>query len=148
LPSLRLRSRKLGKVTYIYAGAPGLIDLLLRENGLTRDDLRLYLSVGDGSSATASVAPPTAVANLTEGLLAAVRRMQVSPGAPVSLPQVRAAFPGTEKAEFDRAVLALADQQQVYLTQHDHGWAMPEAERGLLVHDGGTRLYVAITLRD
>jgi hypothetical protein len=74
--------------------------------------------------------------------------MQSSPGAPVSLPQVRAAFPLTEKAEFDRAVLALADEQKVYLTQHDHGWAMPEAERDLLVHDGGTRLYVAITLRD
>lgn len=113
-----------------------LIESLVRQHGLTMDDLRIYLSTGTGTGTVNA-----------DSLLASIRRMQISHGVPVSLPRVRAAFPGTEKAEFDRAVLALADQQQVYLTRHDHGWAMPEADRALLVHDGGSRLYAAVTVR-
>jgi hypothetical protein len=80
-------------------------------------------------------------------LLERIRALEEAPGVPVTVHSLRAAFPGIPKFDFDRAVLALADQGQVFLIQHDHGWALPEAEREALVHDGGTKLYVGVKLR-
>lgn len=81
-------------------------------------------------------------------VLAGIVRLQPSPGVPVTVASLRAAIGGLSKAAFDSAVLALADQQRIYLTTHDHGWALPEADREQLVWDGGQKLYVAVTLRD
>jgi hypothetical protein len=81
-------------------------------------------------------------------VLDAVRRLEPAPGVPVTVQSLRAAVKGAGKADFDAAVLALADAQKVYLTTHDHGWALPESERDQLVWDGGQKLYVAVAIRD
>lgn len=86
--------------------------------------------------------------DLPERILDAVRRLQPGPGVPVTVQSLRAAIPGAAKPEFDEAVLSLADRQKLFLTTHDHGWALPESEREQLVFDGGQKLYVAVTLRD
>lgn len=86
-------------------------------------------------------------AELPARLLDRLHGLEEQPGVPVTVHRLRTAFPGVAKADFDRAVLALADQGQVFLIQHDHGWALPEAEREALVHDGGTKLYVGLKLR-
>lgn len=89
----------------------------------------------------------TAAPSSASELLAAVQKLQRGPGVPVSVQELRAAAP-MAKGDFDRAALELADRQLVYLTTHDHGWALPEADREVLIHDGGKKLYVAVTLRD
>jgi hypothetical protein len=75
-------------------------------------------------------------------------RLQPGDAVPVTVHRLRAELPDLDKDTFDRAVIELADQQRVYLTTHDHGWALPEPERRQLVSDGGQKLYVAVTLRD
>ncbi len=97
-----------------------------------------------GTVVLAYTLPP---ADLSQQLLDAIQGLQRGPGIPVPVRDLRAAVPSA-KADFDRAVLALADGQRVYLTTHDHGWALPQGEQDILVHDGGTKLYVAVTLRD
>jgi hypothetical protein len=97
----------------------------------------------------AAVAP--AVQNgepASERILESVRRLQPGAAVPVTVHRLRAELPDLDKDAFDRAVIELADQQRVYLTTHDHGWALPEPERRQLVSDGGQKLYVAVTLRD
>jgi hypothetical protein len=81
-------------------------------------------------------------------VLDAVRRLEPAPGVPVTVQSLRAAVNGAGKPEFDGTVLALADAQKLYLTTHDHGWALPESERDQLVWDGGQKLYVAVAIRD
>lgn len=90
---------------------------------------------------------PHAAEPAAERLLAAVRRLQPAPAVPVTVHSLRAALPDLDKQAFDRAAIELADRQQVYLTTHDHGWALSESERGQLIFDGGQKLYVAVTLR-
>jgi hypothetical protein len=92
-------------------------------------------------------APPPA-ASLEERILDVVRRLQPAPAVPVTVQSIRAAVPDAGKKSVDQAILALADRQKVFLTAHDHGWALPEAQREELVFDGGQKLYVAVTLRD
>ena len=99
------------------------------------------LGIGDAEMATADISP-------ADALFDQIVLLQPAPGVPVTVRSLRAAMPGMSKAEFDAAVLSLADQQRIYLTTHDHGWALPEAERQELVWDGGQKLYVAVTLRD
>ena len=97
-----------------------------------------------GAVVLAYTLPP---ADLSLQLLDAVKQLQVAPGVPVPVRDLRARV-AAPKPDFDRAALALADRQQVYLTTHDHGWALPAAEQDILIHDGGNKLYVAVTLRD
>jgi plasmid stabilization system protein ParE len=85
---------------------------------------------------------------LEERILNEIARLQAASGVPVTVQNLRAALPGVAKTGFDSAVLALADRQKIYLTTHDHGWALPEPERDGLVWDGGQKLYVAVALRD
>jgi hypothetical protein len=94
----------------------------------------------------ASTPPPDA--GLAGRILETVRRLQPAAGVPVTVQSIRAAVRDAGKESVDQAILALADQQKVFLTVHDHGWALPEAQREELVFDGGQKLYVAVTLRD
>ena len=89
--------------------------------------------------------PTAAKPELSQSIYEALQQMERGP---VTVYRLRAAVPQASKKDFDQAVLALAEQQRVYLSRHDHGWALPEDERERLVHDGGTNLYVAVTLRD
>ncbi len=91
---------------------------------------------------------PTSAEPVPEDLLGTIRRLQSSPGVPVTVQSLRAALPWLTKQGLDHAVLSLADQQKLYLTTHDHGWALSETEREQLVWDEGQKLYVAVTLRD
>lgn len=86
-------------------------------------------------------------AELPARLLDQLRALEHHPGVPVTVYRLRAVFPEVSKADFDRALLSLADQGHIFLIQHDHGWALSEAEREALVHDGGTKLYVGVKLR-
>ena len=104
-------------------------------------------ALGFEETAPPRALPAPAGTDLPALLLEKVRDFEEAPGIPVTVHRLRAAFPNVSKDEFDRAVLALAERQSVFLTRHSHGWALPEAERGKLVHDGGTNLYVGITLR-
>ncbi len=106
---------------------------------------RLNIDAGEISTGTGAPAQATP---LTESTFEAIRRLQPSPGVPVSVQQLRSAMVRASKQELDAAVLSLADAQKIYLTTHDHGWSLPEAEREQLVWDGGQKLYVAVTLRD
>jgi plasmid stabilization system protein ParE len=100
---------------------------------------------GAGASIAVPVPGPQA---LEERIASEIARLQTAPGVPVTVQNLHAVLPGVAKAEFDAAVLALADRQKIYLTTHDHGWALPESERDRLVWDGGQKLYVAVALRD
>ncbi len=92
-------------------------------------------------------APAPPAPDLPARILQSLREFEEAPGVPVTVRRLRAALPGIPKTDFDRAVLSLADEQQVYLIRHDHGWALPEAERDQLVYDGGEKLYVGVQLR-
>jgi hypothetical protein len=98
-------------------------------------------------SELAGPAVPAVPPDLAERIATALRGIEPVHGAPVPVQQLRAAVPDLTKQEFDRAALALADRQQVYLSRHDHGWALSKDEQEKLVHDGGDALYVAIAFR-
>lgn len=112
---------------------------------IVRERLR-KLDIDAACVAPAAVLQPAAP--LADQILEAVARLQPGPMIPVTAPALRAALPAVSKAEFDACVLSLADGQKLFLTLHDHGWALPETEREQLVWDGGTKLYVAVTPRD
>lgn len=96
------------------------------------------------------------VADATKRVAEAFTAVESSaPGVPVSIPKLRESLPKLSKAEFDAAVLAMADRGEVELTTHDHGPALSEAERERLVHDPNTKddrgrpaYYVAATRRE
>lgn len=84
--------------------------------------------------------------SLADWMLEEMRRIEPGWSAPVSIRELREAMPGVESGEFDRAVLALRNEQRVYLSQHDFPQGeRPEARR-LLVREGD-RYFVAITAR-
>lgn len=91
--------------------------------------------------------PPETAASPDSEILDAMRRLQQAPGIPVTAHELRNALPHLSKADLDRAVLNLADREKVHLIAHNQGWALEEAQRNQLIHDGGRSLYVAITLR-
>lgn len=148
------RARALvGQSTLFYrSGAPqailaALVQALrekLRRFGLNESDLVQVLS----SRPDPWEAPAERVADLSKHILEMLRQLQSGPAMPVTVHRLRAAFPGVSKTDFDQAALALAEQRCVYLTTHDHGWALPESEREHLVYGGDRNLYVAITLRE
>ena len=96
----------------------------------------------------AAAAPAETTAAWPDRILDAIRRLESVPSAPVTVQSLHAALPELSKTDFDRLVISLADRQRIYLTTHDHGWALPDPEREQLVWDGGQKLYVAVTLRD
>jgi hypothetical protein len=74
---------------------------------------------------------------------------QVAQGAVVYLPHLRTAlkdrFP--DKASFDRAVLALAEQRRVQLQSHPVPSQIKPAERESMIEDGSGSFYMVIGLR-
>jgi hypothetical protein len=155
-----VKAKTAGRVLYFKAGASkaliaGALDILrqtLLRAGVTELEIR---SAGLGSGretahmreASEPQSKPDSTPGLAGRILAALRELEPTPGAPVTANALRARVADAGKAEFDRAVIQLAEQQQVYVTRHDHGWALPESDRQELIHDGGTNLYVAVATR-
>jgi|ERR1051326_8327151 hypothetical protein len=121
-----------------------LLKSRLLESGVSEENLR---RINLGAESPACVSAPAAYVGTGTRILEALRDLQSSPGAAVTARALRARLIGVDKAEFDRAVIQLAEEQRVYVVRHDHGWGLPEAERGDLIHDGGTNLYVAVGTR-
>ncbi len=119
--------------------------LVDRSIDMVRERLR---KLGIDAAASEPAHTPAPETPLAERILEAVGRLQPAPLVPVTAQALRAALAGVSQTEFDACVITLADQRKLYLTTHDHGWALPEAERETLVWDGGAKLYVAVTLRD
>lgn len=71
-----------------------------------------------------------AQAELPAYLLDQLRALEEQPGVPVTVHRLRAAFPGVSKADFDRAVLSLADRGQVFLLQRRGRWHRMGGARG------------------
>lgn len=137
------KAKLVGKTELIYR-AGDLRGLVTASYGALARELR-KLGLVEAPEVTPPVEPGAALA---DRILEAVKRLQPGPAVPVTVQALRSAMPGVGKTEFDRAVIQLADRLVVYLTSHDHGWALAEAEREQLVFDGGQKLYVAVTLRD
>jgi hypothetical protein len=113
------------------------------------------------ASQTAEQAPPAGPA--VEDSLPAVedslpaqildRMVDIDPGAAngalVRLRELRRAmdFQNIEKADFDRAVLHLADEGKVALHRHDYPAGLSEQDREELVTDGSGDYFVGIALR-
>lgn len=72
--------------------------------------------------------------------------MARTPTSPVSLPQLRAEFPGLSKQQFDDEVLKLAEEGQVAVHRHDAPGLLSEAERNAMVKVGDD-YYTAATVR-
>ncbi len=87
-------------------------------------------------------AGPAAVDRMWE----AMRQLEPTWSAPVSVRELRAALPGVATAEFDLAVLALRAGGKVYLSEHDFPLGEKEEVRRLMVREGD-RYFVAITAR-
>lgn len=69
---------------------------------------------------------------------------------PYSFGRMRGKMPDVQAEEFDRAMLKLADEGKVYLTQHDHGGALTPQQRAEtgLIDAGGGKFYGAATKRE
>jgi hypothetical protein len=155
-----VKAKAAGQVLYFKAGASkaliaGSLDILrqsLMRAGITDQEIRIA-GFGPGAETTPLAqagqleSKIQSTASLAGRILVALREIEPAPGAPVTANALRARVPDAGKAEFDRAVMQLAEQQQVYVTRHDHGWALPESDRQQLIHDGGTNLYVAVATR-
>ena len=109
---------------------------LVAESGLS-------IPVGASSRGESTSSPVSAL-----DLLMLMR--QVEPGAErgalVSARDLRRVA-NLDKAEFDRAVLALAQQGQLMLHRHDHASHLSAVERDELVTDGAGQYYVGMALR-
>lgn len=139
--------RKDAGMAYLRASAAGMAKLFarFREAGATPAEVQGLVSELLGGE-NQTVRMPVR-RELADQIHQRLRQMTPADPAPVTVQQLRAAFPGADKQEFDQAVLALAQQHRVWLTTHDHGWALPPDGRDQLVFDGGRNLYVAVTLR-
>jgi hypothetical protein len=150
-----LKANAAGKTLYFKAGASkaliaGALELLrqsLMRAGITDAEIR-NAGAGLSEKAAQPVSEIESTPQLADRILGALRELEPAPGAPVTAKALRSRVADAEKTEFDRAVMQLAERQQVYVTKHDHGWALPESEREQLIHDGGTNLYVAVATRE
>ncbi len=143
-----LPAKPVGPTAFYYL--PDHTEALARAAHAAVDERLARLGIDSPAPRTVAAPPPAtheSEASLSDRILEALRRLQPAPAVPVTVQSIRAAVPNADKLSVDRAILALADQQKVYLTTHDHGWALPEAQREELVFDGGQKLYVAVTLR-
>jgi hypothetical protein len=131
------------------AGDLGKFFERFRQAGATNAEILAFMATSLGEAAPA-VVPSTAPQprQLADELYRKLRELTRGEMIPLTVHRLRAEFLTVPKADFDRAALELAEKQRVYLTTHDHGWALPQEEREQLVNDGGGNLYVAIALRD
>lgn len=143
-------------VLYYIDGSPGAlvkgsIRVLrdkLRKSGVTDAQIESELrGIAEPAMSPSPVEAPATQRNLGASITDALLQLEPAHGAPVSVHRLRSALPEADKRAFDEAVLKLADQQVVYLTRHDHGWALPKEEREELIFDGGDALYVAVAFR-
>ncbi|HEV3162918.1 MAG TPA: hypothetical protein VGZ22_02675 [Isosphaeraceae bacterium] len=74
---------------------------------------------------------------------------QATGGALVPLSELRKAveFPLADKAEFDAAILRLADRGSVNLHHHDYPGGLSDNERAGMVSDGRGGYYIGVSLR-
>ncbi len=143
-------------VLYYIDGSPGAlikgsIQVLcdkLRKSGVTDEQIESeFKGIVQPPVSSLPVETPAPRGDLGASITSALRQLEPAHGAPVSVHRLRSALPDADKRAFDEAVLNLADQQVVYLTRHDHGWALPQEEREELIFDGGDALYVAVAFR-
>lgn len=87
------------------------------------------------------------VQDLEIALLEAIARMEPSRTAPVSIGELRSAFPQTSKRAFDEAALNLRARQRAFLSRHDFPQSLPPDERDALIDGRDGTYYVAITAR-
>jgi hypothetical protein len=78
--------------------------------------------------------------NLEQAILAAVRRLEPGAGNYVAVYKLRAA--PTVKAQFDKALIALADRGLLVLTDYDGPRPVPEERAADFAEDAEGRLYV------
>lgn len=84
----------------------------------------------EGRAAGPAVAPQAA------GIAERAAAMARTPTSPVSLPQLRAEFPGMGKQQFDDEVLKAAQAGDINLMRHDAPGLVSEAERNAMVKVG------------
>jgi len=94
-------------------------------------------------------APPAAVADLRQRILACLSTVEPVAGLPVSARKLRQheSLRDVPKADFDRAVLELRDARRVSLHPHGDAWNLPSGEREQLVADPSGNHYVAVSIR-
>ena len=90
-------------------------------------------------------APPAQ--DLQSVMLEAMARIEPARTAPVSISELRAAFPQADKRTFDEAALNLRAQQRAFLSRHDFPQSLPPEERDALIDGRDGTYYVAITAR-
>lgn len=101
---------------------------------------------GQAGTVTPPKVPSVEVPDAARMILDEIAGMEQAPGVPVTLRALRERLPKIDRQTFDKAVTQLADEGRIYLVEHDHGWALPESERGDLLQAGG-KLYVGAKLR-
>jgi hypothetical protein len=150
-----VKARTVGQSELLYAAGATqalitssleLLKARLLRSGVSEDQLR-GLSLNTKAVETAAAPSPVVSEDRGTRILEALRDLESTPGMPVTARQLRARVTDLTKEEFDLAVMELAGQQRVFVTRHDHGWALPEADRQELIHDGGENLYVAVATR-
>ena len=80
-----------------------------------------------------------------DAILSAMRRLEPSSTAPVSVRELRTSLPAISKSHFDAAALALRSAQKVFLSQHDYPRSLSPEDRDLLIDGQDGTYYVAIT---
>jgi hypothetical protein len=78
-------------------------------------------------------------------ILEAMRRLEPSSTAPVSVRELRTSLPAISKAHFDAAALALRSARKAFLSQHDYPRSLSPEDRDLLIDGQDGTYYVAIT---
>ena len=125
-------------------------------------ELRKYPSFGRESNPIGRAGQPAAYAeaarrfketidavidtiDVGDAILSAMRRLEPSSTAPVSVRELRTSLPAISKSHFDTAALALRSAQKVFLSQHDYPRSLSPEDRDLLIDGQDGTYYVAIT---
>jgi len=83
---------------------------------------------------------------LREKLEKAIRSER--PGMPVMIADLRKTLPGTHPADFNQAVLDLAESGNYFLARHFHPAQSTKMELELMIPDGAGNYYIAINPRE
>jgi hypothetical protein len=100
--------------------------------------------LAEGGAPHVSVAVAETI-DVGDAILEAMRRLEPSSTAPVSVRELHASLPAISKAHFDAAALALRSAQKVFLSQHDYPRSLSPEDRDLLIDGQDGTYYVAIT---